>query len=185
MSQLTMRLTSGDARNGVYSVNVPNPVAQMPSGTKQTVYYLFVASDNDDTTGTCNHTTTSQVYTMAVTSTGTANLPICSACTSDAQCGTGDECVRMGATSATFCLQACGSGCPTGYTCSATVVHSRNLDEILTAGHCVHTSEFGWARKLLFIPAYNRGDEPFEAGRQRHPPRGTALWRRVRGEGRL
>src|SRR5207247_2872024 len=43
-----------------------------------------------------------------------------------------------------------------GYTCSATVVHSRNLDEILTAGHCVHTSEFGWARKLLFIPAYDR-----------------------------
>ena len=124
MSQLTMRLTSGDARNGVYSVNVPNPVAQMPSGTKQTVYYLFVASDNDDTTGTCNHTTTSQVYTMAVTSTGTANLPICSACTSDAQCGAGDECVRMGATGATFCLQACGAGCPSGYTCSTTAVTS-------------------------------------------------------------
>jgi hypothetical protein len=124
LTQLTMRLTSGDARNGVYAANVPNPVAQMPAGTRQSVYYLFVASDNDDTTGTCNHTTTSQVYTMAVTSTGTANLPICSACTSDAQCGAGDECVRMGATGATFCLQACGSGCPTGYTCSTTPVTS-------------------------------------------------------------
>jgi len=124
MTQLTMRSTGGDRTSGSYAVTVPNPVAQMPAGTRQSVYYVFVASDNDDTTGTCNHTTTSQVYTMAVTSTGTANLPICSACTSDAQCGSGDECVRMGASGAGFCLQACGAGCPTGYTCSTTPVTS-------------------------------------------------------------
>lgn len=124
MTQLTMRSTSGDRSNGVYSVTVPNPVAQAPAGTKQALYYLFVASDNDDTTGTCNHTTTSQVYTMTVTSTGTANLPICAACTSDAQCGTGDECVRMGSSGASYCLTACGSGCPTGYSCSTTPVTS-------------------------------------------------------------
>ncbi len=106
MSQLTMKLQSGDRTNGVYEATVPNPVAQMPAGTKQTLYYVIVANDNDDTTGTCNHTTTSQVYSMTVTSTGTANLPICAACTSDAQCGTGDECVRMGSSGATFCLQA-------------------------------------------------------------------------------
>lgn len=124
MSQATMKAKSGDRTNGVYEATVPNPVAETPSGTKQTLYYVIVASDNDDTTGTCNHTTTSQVYSMAVTSTGTANLPICAACTSDAQCGTGDECVRMGSSGATFCLQACGAGCPAGYTCSAAPVTS-------------------------------------------------------------
>src|ERR1044071_1119739 len=96
----------------------------MPAGTRQTLYYVFVANDNDDTAGTCNHTTTSQVYMMTVTPTGTANLPICAAFTSDAQCGTGDECVRMGSSGASFCLQACGAGCPTGYTCSTTPVTS-------------------------------------------------------------
>jgi hypothetical protein len=124
MTQLTMKTKTGDRTNGVYEATVPNPVAQMPAGTKQTLYYVVVASDNDDTTGTCNHTTTSQVYSMAVTSTGSANLPICSACTSDAQCGTGDECVHMGSSGATFCLQACGAGCPAGYTCSTTPVTS-------------------------------------------------------------
>jgi hypothetical protein len=124
LTQLTMKAKSGDRTNGVYEATVPNPVAEMPAGTKQTVYYVIVANDNDDTTGTCNHTTTSQVYTMAVTSTGTANLPICAACTSDSQCGTGDECVRMGSSGATFCLQACGAGCPAGYTCSTTPVTS-------------------------------------------------------------
>jgi hypothetical protein len=121
MTQLTMR---AGATAGAYSVTVPNPVAQMPAGTAQTVYYLFVARDNDDAVGTCNHTTTSQVYAMKVTSTGAANLPICEACTSDAQCGTGDECVRMGASGNSYCLQACGAGCPAGYTCSAMPVTS-------------------------------------------------------------
>jgi hypothetical protein len=124
MTQLTMRTTGGDRTNGTYAATVPNPVAQMPAGTKQALYYVFVASDNDDTAGTCNHTTTSQVYSMTVTSTGAANLPICAACTSDAQCGSGDECVRMGASGASFCLQACGAGCPSGYTCSVNPVTS-------------------------------------------------------------
>jgi hypothetical protein len=124
LNQLTTKPQSGDRTNGVYEATVPNPVAQASAGTKQTLYYVFVASDNDDTTGTCNHTTTSQVYSMTVTSTGAANLPICAACTSDSQCGTGDECVRMGSSGATFCLQACGAGCPSGYTCSTTPVMS-------------------------------------------------------------
>jgi hypothetical protein len=124
MTLLTMQRTSGDAMSGVYGATVPNPLAQMPAGTRQTVYYAFVANDNDDTVGTCNHTTTSQVYSMAVTSTGTADLPICAPCTSDAQCGRGDECVRMGASGTSFCLQACGTGCPSGYTCSTAPVAS-------------------------------------------------------------
>jgi hypothetical protein len=126
MTQLTMKATSGGPTNGVYEATVPNPVAQMPAGTKQTLYYVIVANDSDDPTGTCNHTTTSQVYSMTVTSTGTADLPICAACTSDAQCGTGDECVRMGSSGAMFCLQACdsSSSCPAGYTCSTSPVTS-------------------------------------------------------------
>lgn len=124
MTQLTMSTVSGDHTNGVYRATVANPVAQMPAGTKQTLYYVFAASDNDDPTGSCNHSTISQVYMMTVTSTGVADLPICAPCTGDAQCGAGDECVRMGADSATFCLQACGTGCPSGYTCSTTPLAS-------------------------------------------------------------
>jgi hypothetical protein len=124
MTQLTMAPVSGDRTSGVYRVSAPNPVAQRPSGTRQTLYYVVVAADDDDALGSCDHVTTSPVYTMAVTSTGTANLPMCAACTSDAQCGTGDECVRMGATGASYCLQACGAGCPSGSTCSTAPVAS-------------------------------------------------------------
>jgi hypothetical protein len=124
MTQVAMTQTSGTRTNGTYSAAVPNPVAQQPAGTVKTLYYVLVAKDDDDTTGTCDHTTTSQVYTMTVTSTGTADLPICSACSTDAQCGTGDECVRIGSSGAAYCLQACGAGCPTGYTCSTTPLPS-------------------------------------------------------------
>jgi hypothetical protein len=121
---LTMSPVSGDRTNGVYRAGIANPVAQMPAGTRQTIYYLFVAKDDDDTTGSCDHSTISPVYSMTVTSTGAANLPICAACTGDAQCGAGDECVRIGSTGATYCLQACGAGCPSGYTCSTTPIAS-------------------------------------------------------------
>lgn len=124
MQQYTTLAISGDRKSGVYAADVPNPVAHMPAGTKQTLYYVFVAADDDDTMGSCDHETTSPVYSMVITSTGTADQPICTACTADAQCGPGDECVRMGATGATFCLEDCGGGCPTGYTCSATPLTS-------------------------------------------------------------
>jgi hypothetical protein len=124
MTQLSMQRTSGDARNGVYAINVPNPVAEAPASTRQTLYYVIVASDDDDANGTCDHATTSPVYPMVVTSTGAADLPICAACTSDAQCGAGDECVRIGAAGASYCLQKCGTGCPAGTTCSTTSVTS-------------------------------------------------------------
>jgi hypothetical protein len=124
MTQLTTTSISGDPRSGVYEARVTNPVAQMPAGTKQTLYYVFVANDDDDTTGSCDHSTISPVYMMTVTSTGVASLPACAACSSDAQCGTGNECVRMGAMGASYCLQACGTGCPAGYTCSTSEVPS-------------------------------------------------------------
>jgi len=124
MTQVTTHAVSGDARRGVYAGEVHNPVAQLPAGMARTLYYVFVADDDDDSTGSCDHATVSPVYSMTVTSTGTADLPICVACTSDAQCGAGDECVRMGAANATFCLEACDGGCPTGYSCSGTKLTS-------------------------------------------------------------
>ncbi len=48
-----------------------------------------------------------------------------------------------------------------GYECSGTVVDSPNFSVIFTAGHCVADERAGLARKLVFIPAYNRKERPF------------------------
>jgi len=126
MIQLSTLRIDGTAINAVYAADVPNPVANLPAGTKKTLFYVFVADDDDDETGNCDHSTVSQVFSMTVTSSGSSNQPVCTTCTSDAQCGTGDLCVRMGSQSATFCLQSCDGGCPGGYTCSADPVASVN-----------------------------------------------------------
>lgn len=118
MTQLMTQQVSGDRKNGVYRASVANPVARMPGGTQQRLYYVLTANDDDDATGSCDHSTISPVYVMTVTATGAADLPICAPCTGDAQCGAGDECVRMGTSGASYCLQACGAGCPAGYSCS-------------------------------------------------------------------
>ncbi len=47
------------------------------------------------------------------------------------------------------------------YSCSATVVNSPSRNVVLTAGHCVFERELGWARRLVFVPAYLRGERPF------------------------
>jgi hypothetical protein len=47
------------------------------------------------------------------------------------------------------------------YTCSATVVRAKNRSVAFTAGHCVRDPRAGWARRLTFIPAYDRGSQPF------------------------
>ena len=124
MTQLSTVKISGTTTSGVYAADVPNPVAGMPTGSVKTLWYVFVADDDDDETGNCDHSTQSQVYSMTVTSTGAANLGICAACTADSQCGTGDLCSYVGSLGASYCLQACGSGCPTGYACSAEDVYS-------------------------------------------------------------
>lgn len=126
MIQLSTLKIDGTATDAVYAADVPNPVANLPAGTTKTLYYVFVADDDDDETGNCDHSTTSQVFSMKVTSSGPSNLAACASCTSDAQCGTGDLCVRMGSQSASFCLQSCDAGCPTGYTCSTDPVTSVN-----------------------------------------------------------
>ena len=54
----------------------------------------------------------SPVYTMTVTAGGTSTAGVCSACTADSQCGTGNECVYMGSMGDSYCLQGCGGGLP-------------------------------------------------------------------------
>lgn len=124
MIQLNTLRISGTNANGIFAADVPNPVATAPAGTSKTLYYVFVADDDDDITGNCDHTTQSPVYQMTVTSTGTANQPICAPCTADSQCGTGDLCVYTGSLGDSYCMQGCAGGCPTGYTCSATELWS-------------------------------------------------------------
>lgn len=124
MTQLSTLQISGSNTNGVYAADVPNPVANEPAGTSQTIYYVFVADDDDDEAGSCDHTTVSQVYSMTVTSSGPANLPLCAACSSDNQCGSGDLCVYVGSLGNSYCMQSCAGGCPSGYSCSAEPVYS-------------------------------------------------------------
>ncbi len=124
MTQLTMTKASGTLTSGSWTANIPNPVASATAGQTKTLYYVVVADDNDDLMGNCDHSTISPVYTMVVTAGGTSTAGLCSACTADSQCGTGNECVYMGSMGDSYCLQGCGAGCPTGYTCSASPIYS-------------------------------------------------------------
>jgi Bacterial pre-peptidase C-terminal domain len=124
MTQLSMTRTSGDNKNGQYTADVPNPVASAADGTAATLYYVIVADDDDDSMGTCDHTTQSQVYSMVVTAGGSSTAGLCKTCSADSQCGTGNECVYVGSMGDSYCLQACGAGCPTGYSCSAADIYS-------------------------------------------------------------
>ncbi len=124
MTQLTTTKVSGSNTNGTWAPTLPNPVANAPAGTTQDIYYVFVADDNDDLMGSCDHTTMSQVYKMTVTAGGSSTAGLCAACTADSQCGTGNQCVYMGSMGDSYCLQGCGGGCPTGYTCSASKIYS-------------------------------------------------------------
>ncbi|MDX2086224.1 MAG: pre-peptidase C-terminal domain-containing protein [Kofleriaceae bacterium] len=137
MTQLETLQIDGTPTSGVYAADVPNPVATMPAGTSATIYYVFVADDDDDEMGNCDHSTQSQVYSMTVTSGGASNLGLCEPCSADIQCGAGDLCTYIGSMGESYCLQACGSGCPTGYACSAEDVWSVDWN---SARQCVPTN---------------------------------------------
>jgi hypothetical protein len=124
MTQLTM-FDFG----GIWTVDIPNPVAAAPPGSSATVYYVIVARDNDDKEGDCDHTTRSPptgAHAMNVTSSGTSGgLTECKSCSSDVQCGGADDnCFYIG--SQTFCGSSCGSDfdCPLDYLCSASPLPS-------------------------------------------------------------
>ncbi|MEV3854341.1 trypsin-like serine protease [Streptomyces sp. NPDC050095] len=47
-------------------------------------------------------------------------------------------------------------------TCTGAVVQAANRSVIATAGHCVHLKEVGgFMKKLLFVPAYDKGAKPY------------------------
>lgn len=166
MTQLATTLTSGDMKSGAWTATVPNPVATQPSGQSATVYYLFVADDDDDPMGACDHATTSSTYQLKVTSNGSANLPACAPCSADPQCGAGDECVRIGAGAQGYCLQACGSGCPSGYTCSTAPITSVGG---ASARQCVpQAGTCGGAQTTCVDDAYEENDTRIQASTQ--PP---------------
>jgi hypothetical protein len=124
MTQVSATLASGDTKSGTWTASVPNPVATASAGTSATLYYVIGADDHDDTNN-CDHVGQSPVYHIAVTAGGTSNAGLCQSCTADTQCGgNGNECVYMGSMSQSYCLQSCGGGCPSGYTCSASPVTS-------------------------------------------------------------
>jgi hypothetical protein len=72
MVQLSTLEIDGSPTDGIYAADVPNPAAGLPSGTQRSLFYVFVADDNDDAAGSCDHTTTSPVFEMTVTSNGAA-----------------------------------------------------------------------------------------------------------------
>ena len=124
MTQLTTVQLDGNNQSGTWAADVPSPVAGMSPGSAVTLYYVFVADDDDDQMGNCDHTTTSPVYTATITAGGSSTAATCGACSADAQCGAGNECVFIGSTGESFCLSACDAGCGAGYTCSSAPIFS-------------------------------------------------------------
>lgn len=131
MTQVTMVLIDGTMQDGLWAADVPNPVVSMPQGSQADVHYVIVATDNDDTTGSCDHVTQDPdpgAFTMTVTNPGgDGGAGLCEACTADVQCGgSADLCVRVGTQNEPFCLQSCtvAADCPTDYSCSSTTLTS-------------------------------------------------------------
>jgi hypothetical protein len=108
----------------------------MADGTAVTIYYVWAADDHDST-NSCDHVAQSQVYKMTVTAGGSSTAGLCQPCTADAQCGAGNECVYVGNLSASYCLQGCGAGCPSGYSCSNSAITSVDF---ASAQQCVPQS---------------------------------------------
>jgi V8-like Glu-specific endopeptidase len=47
------------------------------------------------------------------------------------------------------------------YVCSGSAVASRDLDVVMTAGHCVKDGTGAWATNWTFVPGYANGQEPY------------------------
>jgi V8-like Glu-specific endopeptidase len=63
-----------------------------------------------------------------------------------------------GAVGALFTVTA--SGRLGRHFCSASVVHSRNGDLVMTAAHCLAGRAIGGARGIVFVPGFHRGQAP-------------------------
>jgi hypothetical protein len=131
MTQLSMRLASGNMSNGTWTALIPNPVAELGAGASSSVYYVILADDDDDEVGNCDHSTQSPAsgaYMMTVSNPGgSGSGQSCDGCSADIQCGSaGALCVRLGAEQDAYCLSSCdgGNSCPSGFSCSSNNVTS-------------------------------------------------------------
>lgn len=49
----------------------------------------------------------------------------------------------------------------TPFVCSAAAINTRRKNQVITAGHCVHSGNGGrWFRNFLFVPRYDHGSAP-------------------------
>lgn len=126
MMQTTMLLIDGDPKNGSWGADVPNPVAGQPAGSSADLFYVFVAQDDDDAEGDCDHVTqapeTGSYHVKVTNPGGQGGLAVCEPCTSDVQCGgAADNCLMLGSSGEGRCGKACTSDdeCPSAeYYCS-------------------------------------------------------------------
>ncbi|MEM1030497.1 MAG: pre-peptidase C-terminal domain-containing protein [Myxococcota bacterium] len=120
MTQVTMVQLAGDDRDGTWGADVPNPVAGAAPGSTADLFYVFLAEDDDDTEGTCDHTTESPVYRMTVDNPEGAGKDLCEPCTSESECGDGPEdlCLALGGSLRCFTGCMADTDCPTDYYCS-------------------------------------------------------------------
>ena len=133
MTQLTMRLTSGDMTSGTWAASVPNPVAGGSAGATGVLHYLIAVTDDDDPEGSCDHLSQvpeTGIFAITVTNPGgEGGGDLCEPCGHDVQCGDLDDlCVAVGSGSDAFCLSGCDSAddCPADYSCSPEPVVSVN-----------------------------------------------------------
>jgi len=127
MTMLHMNLASGDTRTGSYDIDLPNPIPDASPGTSQTLYYVVVTEDNDDSGGKCDHLVTQSFQMNVTVPDGDGGLGLCEPCTTDAQCGgPADNCLRVGVEGESFCFKACTTDgeCGNGYICSPTELES-------------------------------------------------------------
>jgi hypothetical protein len=123
LSQVSM--TSSSSGSNVYTASLPNPTGSLLPGNSATIYYVIVAEDNDDATGTCDHRTQSPkeaLYSVAVTRPQEATK-----CTTNAQCKAGqvcngsscvkDTCIAKDTNGDKFYWEQ--STCPTAHFCPA------------------------------------------------------------------
>jgi hypothetical protein len=119
-----MELSSGDLTSGQWRGTIPNPVAAAAVGSAAPVWYILSASDDDDTTGDCDHLTdqpSEGAHQITVTNTGgSGGAGLCEACSADVQCGAAaDLCLAVGNEGDTFCGTSCETSteCAPGYGC--------------------------------------------------------------------
>ncbi len=131
--QVSMSMTSGTTREGIWTAMLPNPTAGSTSTLTERVYYKIAAVDNDDPRGSCDHTSENPVtgvHELQVQPSApdvVADGKSCEVCRADAQCGASEDlCVRMGTRGASYCLMSCVSDadCEAGFVCSKTPVTS-------------------------------------------------------------